>query len=64
MKEKEEKIEVKERPEKEVLESYVITYQYCTEFIINSSENTDFSGFKKWLESQGDSIVTSEAPGL
>jgi len=64
IKEKEEKIEIKERPEVGVLESYVITYQYCTEFIINSSENTDFSNFKKWLESQGDSIVTSEAPGL
>jgi len=57
-------VEIKERPEKEVLESYVITYQYCTEFVINSYESVDFTEFKKWLEAQGDSIVTSEAPGL
>ncbi|MGC9001971.1 MAG: DAK2 domain-containing protein [Dictyoglomus sp.] len=57
-------VEIKEKPEKEVLESYVLTYQYCTEFIINSHENVDFTNFKKWLETQGDSIVTSEAPGL
>lgn len=63
-KEKEKVIEIKERPEKEVLESYVITYQYCTEFVVNSYESVNFADFKKWLESQGDSIVTSEAPGL
>lgn len=57
-------LEVKEKPEKEVLESYVLTYQYCTEFIVNSYESVDFTDFKKWLQSQGDSIVTSEAPGL
>jgi len=59
-----EPLEIRERPEREVLESYVLTYQYCTEFIINSEENAEFSFFKQWLESQGDSIVTSEAPGL
>lgn len=59
-----EPLEIRERPEKEVLESYVLTYQYCTEFIINSEENVEFSFFKQWLESQGDSIITSEVPGL
>lgn len=63
-KEKEKVVEIKEKPEREILESYVLTYQYCTEFIINSYENVDFTNFKKWLETQGDSIVTSEAPGL
>ncbi len=65
------KIEVKEevsilrdRPELEVIEKHIITYQYCTEFIIVSQETTDFSEFKNWLYSQGDSIVTAEATGM
>ncbi|MCX7845822.1 MAG: DAK2 domain-containing protein [Dictyoglomaceae bacterium] len=61
---KEEAIILKERPELEVIEKHVITYQYCTEFIITSHENTDFSEFKTWLYSQGDSIVTAEAAGM
>jgi len=51
-KEKEKVVEIKEKPEREILESYVLTYQYCTEFIINSYENVDFTNFKKWLETK------------
>lgn len=60
----EEVIILKDRPELEVIEKHIITYQYCTEFIIISQENTDFSEFKSWLYSQGDSIVTAEAGGM
>ncbi|PMQ02297.1 MAG: fatty acid-binding protein DegV [Dictyoglomus sp. NZ13-RE01] len=61
--EKEETL-IKERPELEVIEKQVLTYQYCTEFVIVSQENVDFSEFKSFLQSQGDSIVTAEAPGM
>ncbi|MEN2984246.1 MAG: DAK2 domain-containing protein [Dictyoglomaceae bacterium] len=61
---KEETIILREKPELEVIEKHVITYQYCTEFIILSQENTNFSEFKNWLYSQGDSIVTAEARGM
>jgi DAK2 domain fusion protein YloV len=59
-----EEIIVKEKPEIEVIEKYIVTYQYCTEFVITSREDTDFSDFKSWLETQGDSIVTAEARGI
>ncbi|MGB9856706.1 MAG: DAK2 domain-containing protein [Dictyoglomaceae bacterium] len=61
---KEEPIILKEKPEVEVIEKHVITYQYCTEFVVVSQKNVDFSKFKSWLETQGDSIVTAEAPGM
>ncbi|MCS7202081.1 MAG: DAK2 domain-containing protein [Dictyoglomus sp.] len=61
---KEERVILREKPDLEVIEKHVITYQYCTEFIILSQENTDFSEFKNWLYSQGDSIVTAETRGM
>ncbi len=61
---KEEAVILKDKPELEVIEKHIITYQYCTEFIITSQETTDFSEFKNWLYSQGDSIVIAEATGM
>lgn len=61
---KEEAVILKDKPELEVIEKHIITYQYCTEFIIISQETTDFSEFKNWLYSQGDSIVIAEATGM
>lgn len=61
---KEKPVILKEKPELEVLEKHIITYQYCTEFVVISQEDVDFSRFISWLEKQGDSIITAEAGGI